>query len=91
MKAGQKGSCPLTRTAVKQDLGATAQEFWMSSPLAIIEKLGMLLPAPEPGRGHRLLLQLFSKTGALYWASGNLAYMYTRTHKQRHFVHRTGF
>jgi len=84
MKAGQKEPCPLTHSAVKQDLGATTQELWMPPLLAITEKL-----VPGPGRSHRLLLRLFSKTGALHWASGNLAYMYT--HRQRHFGYRTGF
>lgn len=45
------------------------QDSWMPSQL--VKNLSVLLPAPE--------LHLFFETGALHWASGSLAYMYTQT------------
>lgn len=53
----------------------------MPSQLGIVENLSVLLPAPELGHSHGLLLHLFFETGALHWALGSLAYMYTHTHR----------
>lgn len=66
-----KESCP-SHMAGKQDLKTTMQDFWMSSQLGIVETLSVLLPAPELGHSHRLLLHLLFEIGALQWASGNL-------------------
>lgn len=56
--------------AGKQDLKTAMQDFWMLSQLVIVENLSVLLPAPE--------LHLFFEIGALQWASGSLAYIYTQ-------------
>lgn len=55
----------------------------MPSQLGIVENLSVLLPAPELGHSHGLLLHLFFETGALHWVLRSLAYMYTHTHTHR--------
>lgn len=58
MKAEQKESCPLTY-GWEAGLKTAMQDFWMPSQLGTVENLSVLLPAPELGPSHRLLLHLF--------------------------------